>query len=262
MDLGLTDKRALVAAASDGLGFAVAHALAAEGCSVAICARDGDHLQAAATRIVEDTGATIHPGVCDVSNGDAVRRWVDESVDKLGGSLEIVVPNAGGPPAGTFADTTEEGWESAFQLLLMSAIRFAAASRPHMRPGSNMLFMTSISLREPIANLTYSSVMRPGVAALAKALANEWVDDGIRVNHLIPGTISTPRIGELHKDLAARQGITEAEVAEARSAQIPMGRYGTPDEFASAAVFLVSGAASYITGATLQVDGGKIKAVF
>lgn len=262
MDLGLKDKRAMVAAASDGLGFAVAHALAAEGCAVAICARNGDRLQAAATKIVEDTGATVHQSVCDVRDGISLRGWVDESAEKLGGTLDIVVPNAGGPPAGSFADTTEEGWESAFQLLLMSAIRFAIASRPHMRPGSNMLFMTSISLREPIANLVYSSVMRPGVAALAKTLANEWVGDGIRVNHLIPGTIATARIDELHKDIAAREGITEEEVEQTRSAEIPMGRYGTTDEFAAAAVFLVSDAASYITGATLAVDGGKIRSVY
>ena len=262
MDLGLGDKRALVAAASDGLGYAVAHALAAEGCAVAICARDGDHLQAAAARIVEDTGATIHPAACDITEVDSLWHWVDESAGKLGGSLDIVVPNAGGPPAGTFADTTDEGWESAFQLLLMSAIRFASAARPHMRPGSTMLYMTSISLREPMANLVYSTVMRPGVAALAKTLANEWADDGIRVNHLIPGTIATARIGDLEADLAARQGVSEEEVHKARSAEIPMGRYGTTDEFAAAAVFLVSDAASYITGATLAVDGGKITAVY
>lgn len=262
MDFGLRDKRALVAAASDGLGYAVAHALAAEGCSVAICARDGDRLQEAATRIVASTGATIHQAVCDVADGESLRRWVDESADKLGGRLDIVVPNAGGPPAGTFADTTEEGWVAAFQLLLMSAIRFAAASRPYLRPGSNILYMTSISLREPVGNLVYSSVMRPGVAALAKTLANEWAEDGIRVNHLIPGTIATARIDELEADLAERRGITIEEVHESRSAEIPMKRYGTPEEFAAAAVFLVSDAASYITGATLQVDGGKIRAVF
>ncbi len=262
MNLGLKDKRALVAAASDGLGYAVAHALAAEGAAVAICARDGDRLQAAATRIVEDTGATLHPAVCDIAQGDSLRAWVDDSADKLGGSLDIVVPNAGGPPAGTFADTTEEGWAAAFRVLLMSAIRFASASRPHLRPGSNMLYMTSISLREPMGNLVYSTVMRPGVAALAKTLANEWVGDGIRVNHLIPGTIATPRIDEFEADLAGRQGVSVEDVHKARSAEIPMGRYGTMEEFAAAAVFLVSDAASYITGATLQVDGGKIKAVF
>ena len=262
MNLGLKDKRALVAAASDGLGYAVAHALAAEGAAVAICARDGDRLQAAATRIVEDTGATLHPAVCDIAQGDSLRAWVDDSADKLGGSLDIVVPNAGGPPAGPFADTTEEGWAAAFQLLLMSAIRFASTSRPHLRPGSSMLYMTSISLREPMGNLVYSTVMRPGVAALAKTLANEWVDDGIRVNHLIPGTIATPRIDEFEADLAGRQGVSVEDVHKARSAEIPMGRYGTMEEFAAAAVFLVSDAASYITGATLQVDGGKIKAVF
>ncbi|MFQ5948326.1 MAG: SDR family oxidoreductase [Acidimicrobiia bacterium] len=260
MDLGLDGKRALVAAASDGLGYAIARLLATEGCRVAICSRDRERVAAAASRIGDQTGAEVRYDVCDVGDGGDLARWVQGAAVGFGG-LDIIIPNAGGPPPGRFVDLSEEQWDDAYRLTLLSAVRLARLGRPHLGRGASVLFLTSTSVREPIGSLFLSTVFRAGVAALAKGLAREWAADGIRVNQLIPGRFATARVADLDAEAAQRQDIDPSEVRARWEAAIPLGRYGEPDEFAVAAAFLVSDAASYITGATLQVDGGMLRAV-
>ncbi len=260
MDFGLSGKRALVGAASTGLGFAIAMELAREGCQVTICSRDRDRIEAAATAIGEATGATVHGLVCDVTSDESIAAMVTDAAGQMGG-IDLLVPNAGGPPYGTFADLSADQWEQGYRLTLASAVSVARHTRPHLGSGSAVLFMTSTSAREPMGTLLLSSVYRAGVASLSKALATEWAPAGIRVNHLIPGRISTDRMESLDAETARRRGIDVAEVRAGSQALIPMGRYGHPSEYARAAVFLLSDAAAYITGATLQVDGGLLHGV-
>lgn len=260
MDLGLEGKRALVAAASDGLGRAIALMLASEGCVVEICSRSVDRVEEAAASIVAATGASVTGHEVDVSDAEAIRDWVDAAADRHGG-LDIVIPNGGGPPAGPFSGTSPEDWDAAYRLTLRSALMFASASHPHIAPGGSMLYLTSTSSREPISAISLSGIFRSGVAMLAKTLAEEWASDGIRVNQLIPGRIATARVEHLDSVRAEATGQTLAAVRSTSETEIPMGRYGEPSEFAAAAAFLVSPAASYITGATLQVDGGSLRSV-
>ncbi len=259
MDLGLVGKRAVVAASSGGLGYAIALELAREGASVAICARDANRLTEAADAIRAETRADVIETPLDVADAGAVAAWIDAAAQRWGG-IDLGVPNAGGPPPGAFGDTGPDDWDAAYRSTLRSALSFAATIRPHLASGGSLLFMTSVSVREPIRTLFLSSVFRSSVAAMAKALADEWAPD-IRVNHLIPGRIATERVAALDADTAARRGITVAEVRAANEAHIPLGRYGTSQEYANAAVFLLSGAASYITGASLEVDGGVLREI-
>lgn len=260
MDLGLTGKRALVAAASQGLGAAIARTLAEEGCIVELCSRSLDRATTAADAIARDTGSAVSAAEVDVTDATAIGDWV-EGVARRWGGLDIVVPNAGGPPAAAFDETTEEDWDRAYALTLRSAMAFASASRPHLGDGAAVLYLTSISVRQPVHVLAMSQVFRAGVSALAKGLADDWAGAGIRVNHLIPGRIATERVAQLDAGIAERRGVEASVVRSEIEASIPLGRYGDPEEFARAAAFLVSPAASYITGATLQVDGGSIRAI-
>ncbi len=260
MDLGLSGRYALVAAASRGLGAAIARTLAAEGCTVEISSRSLDRAQATADAIRSETGGTVTAAALDVADHHAIRSWLDDAAGRFGG-LDIVIPNAGGPPAARFDETSEADWDHAYALTLRSAMAFAAGSKPHLSPGSAMLYMTSISVRQPISALALSGVFRAGVAALTKTLAGDWAPDGIRVNHLIPGRIATERVRELDQGAAERRGIEASAVRTEAEHAIPLGRYGEPHEFAAAAAFLVSPAASYITGATLQVDGGSLRSI-
>jgi 3-oxoacyl-[acyl-carrier protein] reductase len=260
MELGLAGRRAIVAAASRGLGAAIARSLAEEGCSVEISSRFLGNAQETARSIADDTGATVTAAEVDVTDSDAVGAWVDGAAARMGG-LDIVIPNAGGPPSASFDATGPDDWDHAYVLTLRSALAFARASKPHLSRGSSMLYLTSTSVREPIGALAMSTVFRAGVASLAKLLANDWANDGIRVNHLIPGRIATERLDELDGVAAQRSGISVDAVRSANERAIPLRRYGDPVEFAAAATFLVSGAASYITGATLAVDGGALHSV-
>jgi len=257
MELGLTGKRVIVAAASRGLGAAIARSLAQEGCIIEISSRSLDNARATADSISADTGAVVTAAQVDVADGGAVQEWTDDAAARMGG-LDIVIPNAGGPPSMFFDTTAPDDWDRAYALTLRSAMAFAHASRPHLRRGGSMLYLTSTSVREPIGALAMSTVFRAGVSALAKLLANDWASEGIRVNHLIPGRIATERLDELDSGAAQRSDTTFEAVRASNESAIPLGRYGHPDEFAAAATFLVSDAASYITGATLAVDGGAL----
>ena len=260
MDLGLEGKVALVAAASRGLGAAIARILAEEGCTVEICSRSLDRVTHTAEVIAANTGQSVVGSEVDVTDADAIAEWVDVAATRHG-RLDIMIPNAGGPPSGCFSDTGPLDWDAAYALTLRSAMAFALAAKPHLGQGAAMLYLTSSSVKEPIAQLALSNVFRAGVAALAKTLASDWAVDGIRVNQLIPGRIATERLDELDSYMAAKQEVSIEHVRARMEAAIPIGRYGDPTEFASAAVFLVSPAASFITGATLAVDGGALKSV-
>jgi 3-oxoacyl-[acyl-carrier protein] reductase len=260
MDLNLANKRVLVAAASKGLGFAIADALAAEGCVLAVCSRDDASINQAADKIRKRHSVEVVADVVDVSDEDQLRAWVDNSAKTMGG-LDIAIHNGGGPSGAIFDQTTPEQWDGAYRLVLRSALTFASAARPHLGGGSAVLFNTSISVREPLAGLALSTVFRAGVAALSKLLADEWAADGIRVNQLIPGRIQTDRVLYFDQHRATELGVSIDEVRSESSAKIPLNRYGTAEEYAAAAVFLVSDAASYITGASLQVDGGVLRGI-
>lgn len=252
----------MVAAASQGLGFAIARTLASEGAHVSIAARKQETINAAASRIEEATGAQAMATVADVNSLAAIEAWHRNTVEKFGG-VDILVTNSGGPPAGAASGFDDGAWQAAFDLLLMSVVRTVRVVQPSLaaRGGGSILMLTSSSVKNQIPNLGLSNVIRPAVAALAKAYADEFAAQGIRVNQLLPGRISTERLSNLDDANAKRQGITVEEQRRRSTASIPMGRYGDPEEFARAAAFLVSGAASYITGATLQVDGGAMRSV-
>jgi 3-oxoacyl-[acyl-carrier protein] reductase len=262
MDLGLKGRVALVAGASRGLGFAVARALAAEGAAVSIGSREAGAIDKAAAAIRAETGGTVLAVAADVRSEAALAAWRDETVRRFG-KLDLLFTNSGGPPAGKFADMDDAAWQNGFELLVLSAIRLARLAIPEMRKsgGGAILFATSSSVKEPIANLTLSNVLRASVSALAKTLALELAPDGIRVNQLIPGRIDTDRVRELDSINAKKAGLAIEEQQKRAAAAIPLGRYGRPEEFGRAAAFLLSDAASYLTGATLQVDGGAIRSV-
>lgn len=253
----------MVAGASRGLGFAVARALAAEGVSVSISSRDEAAVTAAAARIAKETGASAIGTAVDVRQADAISHWHDRTANQFGG-VDLLYVNAGGPPAGTALSFDDDAWTNAFQLLVLSSVRMVRLAVPSMkaRGGGAIVIATSSAVKEPIPNLALSNVVRSAVSALSKTLANELAADKIRVNHLLPGRINTDRIRELDTIRGKATGSSPEEVRVAYSKNIPLGRYGEPDEFASAALFLFSDAARYITGASLQVDGGLVRSVY
>lgn len=260
MDLGLVNKVAMVGGASKGLGFAVARALAAEGAHVAIASRDEDAIERAAAAINAETGGRALAVSADLSSADAITRWMAATTDRFGG-VDLLFANTGGPPAGTALSFDDMAWQNAFALLLLSVIRAVRLVVPSMqaRGGGAILVGTSSTVKEPSPNLALSNVMRAGVTSLVKTLSLELAPDGIRVNSLLPGRISTDRLAHLDEIYAQKAGITLAEQQRRGGSAIPIGRYGEPDEFGRAGAFLLSDAASYITGAALQVDGGLLK---
>lgn len=257
MHLHLTGKRALVLAASRGLGFACARGLAREGVRLVICSRGEDRIAAAAARLREETGAEVHAVASDVSAPAEAARLVGVAVERLGG-LDIVVHNAGGPPPGDFQAVGEAEWHRAVEQNLMSLVRIVDASLPALKRagGGRILTIASSSIKQPIPNLVLSNATRAGVWGLVKSLSRELAPDGILVNLIAPGRVKTERIDELDEANAARSGQPIDEVRRASIATIPLGRLGDPDELANLAVFLASDAASYITGQAIMVDGG------
>lgn len=256
MDLGLKGKRALVLAASRGLGYACARGLAREGCHLTICSRDQARIHAAADQIRKDTGAKIEALVADVSSPTEAERLVTAAVGAYGG-LEILVHNAGGPPAGGFSAVGEAQWRQAFEQNLMSFVRIVTAAVPEMKKAGygRVLSIASSSIKQPIPNLVLSNAFRAGVWGTAKTLSQELGPQGILVNLIAPGRISTERIAELDQANAARTGRSMEDVRKASVAAIPLGRLGDPEEFANLVVFLASEKASYISGQGIFVDG-------
>lgn len=262
MDLQLSGKRALVLAASSGLGLAVARELHAEGASVALCSRSLERATEAAADIAGTDGSPrVHAFEADVSDAASLERLFAGAVDALGG-LDILVCNAGGPPPGGFSALSESDWDGAYRLTLQSVVRSVRLAVPHLEVGGgSILALASSSVKQPIPNLLLSNVFRPAVNALCKHLASELAPKGIRVNVLSAGRVHTQRIEELDAAAAKRQGKSVEEVREASIAAIPLGRLGDPAEFGRVGAFLCSGAASYVTGSSWLVDGGMVKSL-
>jgi 3-oxoacyl-[acyl-carrier protein] reductase len=262
MDLGLSGKRVLVAAASKGLGRAIAAEFVKEGARVAICSRERARIEQVAKEIGAATGIAA-----DVSTEDGCRTFVDAAVKALGG-IDVLIVNAGGPKPGKFAELDDAAWQKAFELTLLSAVRLTRLAIPELKKSKGaIVFSTSTSVRQPgspaYGTLMLSNGLRAAVHGLLKTLSTELAPDGIRVNAIQPGRISTERIAELDADTAKREGIPIEKVQERfEKGVIPLGRYGRPEEFAAAAVFLASPRASYITGVSLQVDGGMLTSMW
>src|SRR5688500_10298796 len=258
MDLRLKGKVAMVAGASRGLGFAVAQALAGEGARVSIASRDEAAVRAAADRIGQDVFAVP----ADVRSADAIAQWAAATEKKFGG-IDLLFTNSGGPPAGATLSFDDRAWQDSVDLLLFSTLRMIRAAVPSMkaRGGGAILVSTSSSVKEPVQNLGLSTVLRSSVSALAKTLALELAPDRIRVNQIVPGRIDTDRVRHLDEINAKKQGVSPDEAKRRAIGAIPMGRYGEIEEYGRVAAFLLSDAAAYITGATVQVDGGLIRSV-
>ncbi len=251
---------AVVAAASQGLGRATAEAFAAEGCRVAICARNREALNEVASKLRTQYKTDVLSAAVDVTDSAAVRDFVATVAREFGG-VDICVTNAGGPPAKGFLDTTIDEWRRAVDLNFMSAVYFAHAVIPHMQKKrwGRIITITSITTKQPVADLVYSNAVRAAVVGLVKSLANEFGKDGILVNNVGPGFTATDRLKELAKARSQALNKSEQEIFEGWAADAPLKRLGEPRELADAIVWLASERASYITGQTLLVDGGMYK---
>jgi len=260
MDLGLKNRVALVAASSQGIGRATAEAFAAEGCRVAMCARNSQTLHAAAERIRKGFGVEVLAEAFDVTDAAAVGGFVAAVAQKFG-AVDICVTNAGGPPAKGFLAASLDEWQRALELNFLSTVYFAREVIPHMQRQrwGRIITLTSITTKQPVADLVLSNAVRAAVVGLVKSLANEFGKDGILVNNVGPGFTATDRLKELAKTRAAATGKTEQDLFDAWAADAPLKRLGQPREVAETIVWLASERASYITGQTVLVDGGIYK---
>jgi len=256
VDLGLTGKVALVAAASKGLGRASALALAREGARVSICARTETDLAAAAADIRRQTGAEVLAVAADLTSAAGIEHVVAQTQERLGG-IDVLVNNSGGPALGTFAMLTDDDWQRAFEVVTLNFVRFVRAVLPQMRASGwgRIIGIQSSSVKQPVRNIDLSNGIRPGIAGLVKALTPDLGKDGITINLVLPGSFRTARLG-LPEDVAASPELT-ARLAEL-GARIPAGRLGEPAELGDLVTFLASERAAYITGAVYQIDGGII----
>jgi 3-oxoacyl-[acyl-carrier protein] reductase len=252
----------MVGGASKGLGRAVARALASEGARVSIAARGADVVRGAAGAIASETGADVLGVPADLSTRAGIDAWHAATVQRFGG-VDLLFANTGGPPAGTALSFDDAAWQTAFDLLLMSVVRTVRLVVPSMRArgGGSILIGTSSTVKEPVQMLALSNVMRSGVTSLAKTLSVELAADRIRVNTLVPGRIATDRLTHLDSINAEQAGIALAEQQKRSESTIPLGHYGEPDEFGRVGAFLLSDAASNITGSAVYVDGGLIKTI-
>ncbi|MFX3617375.1 MAG: SDR family oxidoreductase [Sporolactobacillus sp.] len=261
MKLGLENKVALVLASSQGLGEAVAEALVREGTSVMITSRSTEKLRKVAEKIGKIGKGRIHFYPADITDYVQIKELVQRTHEKFG-KIDILVNNAGGPPSGNFEDFSDEEWEKSFHLNLLSYIRAIHEVLPDLKKeGGRIINIASSSIKQPIPGLILSNTFRMGIVGLSKTLANELAADRILVNTIAPGRIATERVHYLDKIKAQKQGATVANIESQSRRSIPLKRYGTPQEFANAVVFLASDASSYITGSSILVDGGKISAI-
>lgn len=263
MELGIENKVALVTAASRGLGKAAALELSREGARVAICSRSTDAVEQAAADIAHQTGNDVLAVSCDVTNPDEVRELISRTADRFG-SVDILVTNAGGPPAGTVADLTAEDFRKAVDLNLMSTINLTYAALPHMRRAQwgRIVAITSVSARQPLEELALSNTARAGVLGFIKSVSNQFAAEGITANAVCPGYTKTERTVELARMFVESGKGTEEDFYAKVNVRVPMQRMGRVDEFAAAVTFLCSARASYITGVALPIDGGWVKGLY
>lgn len=260
MDLGINHRIALVCGASKGLGRAVALGLAREGARLAICSRNKENILKTAAEITQSTGAEVLGISADLSQADEARRFFKEAWEHFG-RVDILVTNAGGPPSLPFAKITDELWKSAFDLTLMSAVILIRECLPVMQEQGfgRIVNITSVAVKQPLEGLILSNTIRTGLIGLAKTLSNDYAPYNILINNVCPGVTLTERVKELSMAMAVQKGISPEKVIQDWEAGIPMGRMGRPEELANLVVFLASDRASYITGTTIQVDGGYYK---
>jgi 3-oxoacyl-[acyl-carrier protein] reductase len=263
MDLGLTGKVALVTAASKGLGSASAAALAAEGASVMIASRNREALEQTAQEIRQTSGSAVLAQTADLRQPEEIVSLVARTVNEFGG-IDILVNNAGGPPPGTFETLPDAQWQLAFELTVLSAVRLIRAALPFMRQrkGGRIILIVSSSVKQPIDGLLLSNALRPGIVGLAKTLSNELAPYQITVNNVCPGRILTDRFRVYSNERTRKdRGQSEEAVVQELTRDIPLGRLGQPEDIGALVVFLASQQAAYITGTTIQVDGGLIQSL-
>ena len=267
MDLGLTGKTAFIAGASSGLGRAIAKELVQEWCNVAICSRSLERISSAAKWIRDETGCPANqvlPLVCDVTNESDIVLALNETASTFG-SIHLLLTNAGGPPTGQIDDLDADMWRSAIELNLMSTINLCRNALPHLRKAASehasILMITSLSAKQPVPSLYLSNVSRAGVQGFAKSLSEQIGAEGITVNTILPGYTKTDRLTHLSESIQAQTGKSIESIEAGWAAISALKRIGTEEEFAAAAVFLLSKRASFITGVALVVDGGAVKGI-
>jgi len=264
MDLELKDKVIMVAASSKGLGYGIAREAAKEGAVVSMGSRHRKNIHEAVERIRDEVpGAKVHGYSLDVANTGSIEIWIHNTIQDLG-TIDGLVVNGGGPAPGTFEDLDDSQWLSGYENTLMSAVRLIRNVLPEMRrkKSGSILTITSSSIKEPIDNLLLSNVYRSGVTSLVKSLSFQLASHNIRINNLVPGLFDTDRLRELDLHNSGEWRISLENVRKINFDKIPMGRYGDPEEFGKAAIFLLSVAASYVTGETFIIDGGKMRTVW
>jgi 3-oxoacyl-[acyl-carrier protein] reductase len=264
MDLGLKDKVLMVSASSKGLGYGIALQAASEGAVLSIGSRHKKNIDKAAELIRKEVpGATVYASVLDVADPGSIETWVRNTLRELG-TIDGLVVNGGGPPPGRFDELDDPIWLTGYENTLMSAVRLIREVLPVMRDkkSGSILTVTSSSVKEPIDNLLLSNVFRSGVTSLVKSLSFQVAKDNIRVNNLVPGFFDTERLKELDLRNSGEWRISLENVRKINFDKIPLGRYGDPNEFGKSAVFLLSDAASYVTGETFIIDGGKMRTVW
>ncbi|HSJ26155.1 MAG TPA: SDR family oxidoreductase [Longimicrobiales bacterium] len=262
MDLGLTGRVALVGGSSRGLGYAAARELAAEGCAVVICSRDGESLETARASIVKDTGSEVLAVVANLSEADGVQVVAESALDAFG-HVDVLVTNTGGPPAGPFESHTPEVWRQAVSQNLESVLNLTRAVLPSMkeRQWGRIINITSIAVKQPVEGLILSNAVRAAVTGFARTLANEVAPEGITVNNVLPGYTRTERLVHLAEHNAQAKGTDVAGAYAHWESEIPAARLGEPDELAALIAFLASTRAAYITGQSIAVDGGWIRSL-
>lgn len=261
MDLNLSGKTAMISASSQGLGFAIAKQLVREGVNVMLSGRDEEKLKQKARELEAIDKGKVAFKKSDITNADEIKQLVSYTAETFGG-IQLLVNNAGGPPAGSFEELTDEDWQASFELNLLSYVRLIRAALPYLKQnGGKILNIASSSIKEPIPGLILSNTFRTGIIGLSKTLASELAPYHILINTIAPGRISTDRVKHLDQINAEKQGVEITKIESQMKAAIPLRRYGTPEEFANVATFLLSDANTYMTGNSFLVDGGMVKSI-
>lgn len=261
VDLKMNGKTALVAASSKGLGNAIAKALAKEGANVMLSGRHEADLKKAAEELNGLGGGTVSYQVCDLADADGIKALVQKTADTFG-TIDMLVNNVGGPKGGSLLDLTDDDWTSSFELHLLSYVRLIREAFPYLKKdGGRIVNIASSSVKQPIPGLLLSNTFRMGIVGLTKSIAEELAEHRILINTLAPGRIATDRVAELDRLKAEKTGLSEQQVKESYEKEIPLGSYGKPDDFAQYASFLLSECNTYMTGQTLLIDGGMVKAI-